>query len=772
MNLLILLFILTLIVIVSIFAIQGIKKGMKKVQLHSLSSNPKQQPDNHKVKLLQYTPYINDTTDGFALFQKDNNFFLVRKKTPNSFINLRDIYPSFKGVPIGLVLTEGTQYIGSDNQSYSFIIFSNDGKVYNPWSISHPWRRDFMYLPNQDPISVDGRPVSADGNHGLFNSGDPSSKILFRFYYSGYYIEEQECYSIGSITNTGAQACHNTKTTFPIPSTQVTSYYHIGNVLHAVSRDGWIYQLSNEWSPFIAWSNNNSNGGASVGLFPSLSFPSPSSINQKNNPILMGADYDNGVPIFLILENGTYFMVDRDNRKYDFRKAFKNQDVFPAGNILDLTKCGPGEYDFILLATDENLYGPTLQGQVKPVSDFTAVYPPQGDAIVTSITSTYQWIPTSHVSGYYNYLLVFLYDDGRWFEVQYNIATNTIGGLGQTDGVAGLWTSWPHVKSVLTSLPCSTCFKVSSFGWSVFIHDQNNPNNNIVYSINNPPESWVKMLYCSPNNDESGFASSTCAGLGSWKDNTEGLTGANAESALDYQGWLAYQDYGNDQGGKVIRKISLSQCLANNAQENVVVYDQNQSDCYTYSSLTQGDSYKDPTKVTFVRPSYDPYYLNRFCVKHNSSGKYMYWDFTDPDNQVLAMNDVCLYTNIPNLNLASTGDLKNLTKSMGAFWMSTGGNCLYNLNGAMTGSYLNSNLSLGQTCQGGMAYTGGTFTDGTSCLGWNGSSFTYNACDQSSQWTIEDIPCPPFTSTGYIFDYCGDSNITSQSHQQRGKRGK
>lgn len=779
MNILILVLLLAAIVAGALFAIKVVKKDLKKVSLTSPTSNPVQQPDNHKVKLLQYTPYVNDSTDGFAIFQKDNNFFLVRKSEPTSFVDLRDVYPSFKGKPIGIVLVDGDQYIGKDGKAYAFIVFSSDGKVYNPWSVSHPWRKDFMYLPNENPISIDGRPVSSQGTHGLFNNGDPAAGILFRFYYPGYYIEEQECIPGASPDpgNTNApQSCHNTKTSFPLPSAQATSFYHIGDSLFAVSRDGWIYQLLNgTWSHYIAWSANNNGGGSAVGLFPPLSFPSPQPLNpnQKTNPTLMGADFDHGVPIFLIYENGTYYMVDRDARKYNFRAAFKNQGVFPAGNIIDITKCGPGEYDLILLATDGNLYGPTLAGQMRAVSDFTSNYPPRQGAVVSSITSSYKWVPTSHASGYYNYNLIFLYSDGRWFEIGYDIANNVIGGLGQTDQVSGLWNSWPHVKSALATLPCSTCFKVSSFGWSIFISDPGNPKNNMVYSINNPPESWVKMLYCSPNDDESGFSTSTCAGLGSWKDNTDGATGANAEGAINYQGWLAYQDYGtltDTNPGVVTRKIPMAQCLSANPTAAAIVYDQNESDCFVYPSLTQGDSYKDPTKVTFIHPDYDPFYLNRFCVKHTPTGKYMYWDFTDPDNQKLAMNDVCLYTNIPNLQNASTGDLINLTKSMGAFWMSTGGNCLFNLNGAMTGSYLNTNMTLGMSCVGGMAFTGGTFTDGSSCLNWDGTSFSYGPCGGNSQFAIEDIPCPPFTSTGYIFDYCGGNQAQVGSHLGKGQR--
>jgi hypothetical protein len=761
MKILVLVILLIIVVVAALIALKLVKKDLKHVRLSSPTNTPVQQPDNHKVKLLQYTPYINDTTDGFAIFQQDNHFFLVRRKDPISFINLRDIYPSFKGKPIGIVLVNGTQYIGKDGQSYSFIVFSSDGKVYNPWTISHPWRKDFMYLPNENPISVDGRPVSGIGAHGLFNNGAPEAGVLFRFYYPGYYIEEQECVA-GAAPDSGntniPQACHNTKVLFPMPSAQTTSYYHIGNDMYAVSRDGWIYHLVGEtWTPYIAWISNKNNGGSSAGLFPVLTFPKsvPLTPSQKTDPLLMGADYDHGVPIFLIYENKSYYMVDRDARKYDFRAAFKNQGVFPAGNIVDITKCGPGEYDFILLATDGNLYGPTLPGQIKSISDFTSIYPPSSGSVVSSITSSYKWVPTSHASGYYNYTLIFLYNDGRWFEVQYNIAKNIIGGLGQTDQISGKWNSWPHVVSALKSLPCSSCFKVSSFGWSIFISDSTNPKNNLVYSINNPVESWVKMLYCSPNADESGYETSTCVGLGSWKDNVLGVTGANDESAVIYQGWLAYQDYGTRTDvnpGIITRKVSLSQCLNANQGSAAVVYDQNESDCHVYPSLTQADSYKDPTKITFIRPVDDPFYLNRFCVKH-SSGKYMYWDFTDPSSQKLAMNDVCLYTDIPDLQNASTGDLINLTKSMGAFWTSTG-DCLANLNGAVTGSYLNTDASLGMTCQGGMAYINGTFTDGTNCLKWDGTSFAYGTCDANAQWAIEDIPCPPFTSTGYIFDYC------------------
>ncbi len=745
-----LLLVILIVIILAYFLIRLIKKELKHVRLYGSSSNPVIQPGNYAVKLVQYAPNIYDPSKGFALFQKQTNYFLVSRNDPGTYIDIKTIYPSFTGKPVGLVVINGSQY-----QENSFIVFSSNGKVYNPFTISHNWRNDYLYLPNQNPIAVDGRPVDFSGSHGLFNSGNPSTGVLFRFYYSGYYIEEQACLP-GDAPDPGNTniplSCHNLQIEFPPLPSDAVSYYHIGTDLFALSKDGWIYQLIDQkWTPNTAWISNRNHGGSEFGLFAQLNLPDQKPSTKKNTPILMGADYDHGIPIFLILENGKYYMVDRDARKYDFRATFGNQNVFPDGNIVDITKCGEGEYDFIMLATDGNLYGPTLPGQIKSINDFTQFYPPDSNAVVSSITSSYKW---SHKL--YSYTLIFLYNDGKWFEIEYDIKKNQIGALGQTDQTSGLWTEWPHLQTVLRNIPCPTCIKLSSNGWSLFVQDSAVPSNNLVYSINNPPESWIQMLYCTPNSDESGFATSTCVGVGRWKDNTIGITGINGPATGSYLGLINYPEYGTDlDSDRVIRKIPLSECLIEGKNANVIMYDQNESDCHIYSKMSYTDTYKDPGKSIFVQSGYNPYFTNRFCVQHNSTGKYLYWDFTDPDNQYLGMNDVCIYNNIPNLADANTGDLINLTKSMGALWSSSGANCLYNLNGSLTGSYLDTTLGLGLECLGGMAYTGGKFTDGTNCLNYDGTNIKYGPCGSNdSSWNITPIPCPSFSSTGYIFNYC------------------
>lgn len=751
---------LGLIIVVLFLLLRRASRQLRKVGLYSNSPNPVQPSANTQMKMVQYAPLVQDTNDGIAIFSKGKEFYCVQRSSPSSYLSLREIYPSFKGIPIGLVLVPGTQ-MGSSG----LIVFSSDGKVYNPWTTSHPWRRDFLYLPTQNPISVDGRPVSTPGNHGLFNGGAPEAGILFRFYYSGYYVEEQECVNLPASgdpvvpgTTSTPQGCSNTQVPFSIPSVKVASFYHIGDTLYAVARDdGWIYQLNNGvWSQSIPWI---ANANSQTGLFPVLSFPDPVPSTTKNSPVLLGADYDGTVPIFLLNENGTTFLVDRHARKYDLRKAFRNQGVWPAGNILDFTKCGPGEYDYLLLVTDGNLYGPTLPGNLKAVSDFTSNYSAGNNPV--SITSSVKWIPRSQTSGYYNYFLVFLYATGEWFEIAYDIQSNTIGSVGQNDQTVGKWTSWPHVKNALSQLPCPSCFKVSSYGWSVFTVNPNNPgsnSDNMVYSINNPPEPWYSLLFCTPNSDQTDIAASACVGLGSWKDNDQGVTGANGGALSLPGGWVSYSDLGTDtvnNPGVVQYKIPLEQCLSQAGNYPAVVYDSVESDCHYYSSLIQGDAFKDPSKATFVRNNYDPYYRNRFCIQHVSSGKYLYWDFTDPDNQKLGMDDQCLYQ-VPDLSLASTGDIFNLTKSMGSFWSSTGNGCLQNMNGTLVGDFLNPDRTLGLVCNSNFFFQNGTFTDGKgNCLSWDGTNFNYGPNGCSDLWTITDIPCPAFSSTGYIYEYCG-----------------
>lgn len=724
--------VLVVILIGLVIAIVSFKKKLKVVSLSSKSPSPVQQPDNYKFKLLHYALSIDTAQDAYGIFQKKNEFYIVKANT-SSVYNIKDIYPAFKGRPVGFVVFP--QANGQDGTN-SFIIFSSDGKVYNPFTISHPWRRDFFYLPAENPISIDGRGISGNITNGLFNEN-----LLFRFYYTNYYIEEVGCALTGK-----NKSCTQNKVPFVHPPTSVNSYYQYDNILNCISSDGYIWTFTNnEWTQSLSW----------LRIFGNIILPESTPITSKDKLYLMGADYDNGVPVFLIYENGTRYLVDRSARKYDFTKACKSMGILPSENPIDFTKAGPGEFDYITLFSDRNIYGPTLQGFSKPVSDFEKVYPSiTKDDVLVSISSVNKWQFTDQNSGTFKYYLVLLYNSGKWFEIRYDIATDKILDLGQTDQTSGLWTQWPHVKKALSSLSPNQTYKVSSYGWSVFVFDQTNSNNNMVYSINNPPESWMQMLYCTPTDDGKGFQTSSCVGLGSWKDYT--WEGTGADSPVSYAGRITYQDYGTDvvsNPGTVTKKISLSDCISQNKGSPAIVYDENESDCHVYDSLFIKDSFKDPSKATFIDPAYDAAYQNRFCVKHVPSGKYLYWDFTDPNNQKLAMNDTCIYQNLVNLQDATTGDITNLQKSMGALWSTQGSQCLLNMNGAM-GGFLQQDKSLNVKCNGGFTYTNGTFTNGSSCLHSDGNAISYGSGCTDNEWLITSIPCPPFTSTGYVLSFC------------------
>lgn len=766
--------------IAAFYAIKSLVKKLKVVQLSASSDNPVQQPDHYKYKLLHYAFDITASGKTFGLFQTGNDFWLVDSSDISHPKNLRDIYPAFKGRPKGMVVIPGSQFNNS-----SFIIFSTDGKVYNPFSTSHPWRNDFLYLPNDDPISIDGRPLDNGISNGLFSGNGPNAAsaaegaILFRFYYPGYYIEETGCVQSGTDAADHPQctagscppikSCTSKKVPInPLPSANINSFSQYNGTLYGVSSDGGIYTTSGG-SPWVRESNWTT-------TFAGLSFTGPQTLaatkkaklKDSGNNIrlyLMGADYDDGIPIFLIYENGTRYIVDRHARKYDFFHFLKDQSIIGEGNPLDITKAGPGEYDYIVLYSDFNIYGPSLPGpnHSRPVSDFEAYYP--GVSKPISISSVNKWQNNTQNPGTYTfkYYLVFLYESGQWFEIQYDIASNTIGALGQTDQTSGSWKNWPHIASVLNKLnPSTQTFKLASLGWSIFVFDTTyNFANDMVYSINNPPESWIDMLLCTSTDDGNGgdkFKSSTCVGVGEWKDYIFSATGGGPPPVM--QGFNVYEDYGLDTDanpGTVTRKVSLQTCLANNQGANVVVYDQAESDCHVYTTLTMDNTTRDPTKSAFVSPAYDPTFQNRFCVKHKPSNKYLYWDFVDPDNQFLGLMDNCSY-NGPDVSAQASpaqSDVQNLQRALGAMWSltATGGvTGLRNLNGA-AGGFLTTSAQMSQTPDPHFNYINNNFTDGSgNCFHSDGTNFS-EGTTCGGEWAIEGIPCAP-NATGYMLTFC------------------
>lgn len=759
------------VVVILLLVIVILQRRLRWVQLSVKSGNPKSQPDQYKYKLLHYSPNVTDSSVSYGMFQKGNEYWLVNSKDITEIVNLRDLYPAFKGRPIGMVIVPGTQ-VGTS----AFLIFSSDGKVYNPFTVSHPFRRDFLYLPNEDPMAVDGRPLSSGVKNGLFSGGGPSAlttaegALLLRFYYNNHYIEESGCV-VGVDPGSSASAprsCKQKDIAFPHPNFRVVSYYQYAGSLYGISPDGYIYKCDGTaWTKDISW----------LTLFSGLTIPDsvPLAPSDRTKLYLMGADYDNGVPVFLIYENGKRYLVDRSARKYDFSEVFKNKGVLPPGNPLDFTKAGPGEFDYIALYNNGKIYGPSLPAEhshSRAVSDFTGLYPGTLTGSPSSVTSVNKWQSTGllgSMSYAYHYYLVFLYDSGQWFEVQYDIKSNTIIGLGQTDQISGKWTEWPHVKSALSGLSKTQTFKVSSFGWSVFVFDEaGNTGKNLVYSINEPPVSWLDMLYCTSKDNgdgTDGFKTDRCVGLGSWQNySLSQLVGASGTTG-SYQGFLVYEDLGVDidsNPGAVTRKISLDQCLQNNKNRNAVVYDQNESDCHVYDTLLKVDSLRDPTKNTFIAPGYDATYQNRFCVKHVPSNRYLYWDFTDPNNQHLSLMDQCIYSGNPNIltedpkTAGYTGDVQSLQRSLGAMWSLTGSGGLENMNGVMGGFLQGSDNTMKMSPDGNFYFMNGMFTNRAgSCFRSDGAHFNMQPCQQG-EWKIESIPCPNFISStgGYINQYC------------------
>ncbi len=781
-----------IIVIVLFIVFNAIKKRLRSIKLVAPTSAPVQQPPHYQYKLLHLSYDITASGKTFGLFQTGNDFWLVDSSDIQNPKDLREIYPSFTGRPKGMVVIPGKQFNNS-----SFIIFSSDGKVYNPFSISHNWRNDFLYLPNEDPISIDGRPLDTGIVNGLFSGNGAGATsvaegaILFRFYYQGYYIEENGCVLSGTDSTDHPQcngsscapikSCTSSKIQIsPHPPANINSFFKYAGKLYGISSDGSIYvsESGSSWSRDSHWTTtfsglSLSKGSTLKGSTLKGSTLKGSTLKGSTNTdklYLMGADYDDRVPIFLIYENGVRYIVDRHARKYDFFHFLQDQSVLTVGNPIDITKAGPGEYDYVVLYSDLNIYGPTLPGpsHSRPISDFESYYPGTNGKPV-SITSVNKWQnntndPTKYT---FNYYLVFLYDDGKWFEIQYDISKNVIGALGQSDQTSGLWTSWSHIVSAMSKYKSDTqTFKMSSHGWSIFIFDKTyNFSNDMVYSINNPPESWIDMLFCNSEDDGKGgdrFKSSTCVGVGEWKDYifSTGGTGSNGSNGEKYKGFYVYEDYGVDidsNPGTVSRKVSLDTCLSASAKANVVVYDQAESDCHAYDSLTISQTTRDPTKSIFVNPSFDAVFENRFCVKHIPTNKYMYWDFVDPDNQFMGLNESCTY-NGPDVSVQdnpSPTDVQNLQRALGAMWSftSTGGvSGLRNLNGAV-GGFLSPSASLVIDPGKGYTYRNNNLISGDGkCFTYNGNKF-----DESSvcggEWAIETVPCTS-SSTGYILNFC------------------
>lgn len=753
------------------FAVKYLKNKLRVSQVVSKSPVTLERPANFKHKLLHYSIDITSDSHAFGLFQRGRDFWIVNVHDQANPKNLRDLYPAFKGTPLGFITIPGKQ-IGNN----AFFVFSSDGKVYNPFSISHPWRSDFLFLPNENPISVDGRPLDSGIANGLFSGNGPAAAstaegaILFRFYYPGYYIEDSGCVASGTdaADHPGCtdckpiKSCTNTKVLYTYPPVGISSFYKFSGKLYGISSDGNIYVLDNgKWNIDSKWTSIFSN----IKYPETLSVSASKATNDRTKLYLMGADYDDGIPIFLIYEHGTRYIVDKHARKYDFFHFLSDKNITTVGNPLDITKAGNGEYDYIVLYSDGKVYGQTLgaeNGFSRNVSEFEKVYPDLGQSRVISISSVNKWQNNTADPGKFTfqYYLVFFYDNGKWFEVEYDIGTHFIGKLGQTDKTSGKWNEWDHVKKVLSNLKKNQTFKLASLGWSVFVFDlDKNYENDVVYSLNNPPENWIDMLFCTGDDE---IKTRTCVGVGEWKDYT--FTKPNPDNTKhapdQIHGFNIYEDYGVDidtMPGTVTRKISLEKCLTSNSKANAIIYDQAESDCHVYDTLGLNDTNRDPTKSAFINPAYDAAFQNRFCVKHKPTGKYLFWDFTDPDHQKLSFADTCSYSgpDVSTQDNPKPEDVASLQRVLGSMWSidSTGGVIgLRNLNGAL-GGYLIADGTMSPNPDGNFKYINNNFTNGSgTCFSSDGTTFKEgNQCN--GEWVIESIPCTDST-TGYLTQFC------------------
>ncbi len=691
--------------ILIVLTIWFLRKGLQSAissELKLLSSVNKSPSIENQYQLLFFFADLENNQETWGCFQDQGRYFLVRS-ADLSIHSIDEIAPGFRGRPLGIVYYQN-----------NFIIFSSDGYVYNPYSGSHPWRRDYFYLPYQDPISIDG--TLAQNGKGIFNAGK-NGDILFTFYYSGYSISEQIC--VQPFNNLPEMKCPNVQTSYPLPPVQVRSYSRIGGVLTAVGVNGFLYILEgNSWNQSIQWTT----------IFGQLAFP----VHQKSNSrglTLLGADFDDGVPIFVIQDSGKVLLIDRAGRK-------KSLQV-PADQIVDFTRSGPNDPDTFLLLKGNVLFNP-FTNKTRKVSEFETLFSSPINEACSSISRIRKWQPDLLASSSTRKdFLIFFYPSGKWFEIHYDSVNDKIEELGESYVTSGLWTNFEHLQNQSLSGA-----KLSAYGWSAFLTSGQ------VISFHTTPVVWSTLLYCLPDSDDN--LPDTCVG----KSDTSvpELTRANEIFSTKTIGnYKVYEDLGIDVStliaDLIVRKVSFARATQIATQNNweFFVYDANECNGHYFHSLLKKQTFPLIEMSVFARSDMEANFLNRFCLQ-NSDGKYLYWDFTNPNSQFLGTKDTCL----PNLtqdytgsNLTATG-VAEAQKGMGAIWSFDSG-AIKNINAAV-GGFLQTDLTLGGRSD--FRIVNSLLQSQNGCLDKD-LKLLSTGC---ANWTLEKLNCP--SSTGYILNYC------------------
>lgn len=655
---------------------------------------------------------LNDNTNIFALFEEEGRYWLYSEDLQES-VELLDLYPSFRGKVEGIVAVDAS-YVGKPSQFNNtvFFLWSSDGKVYNPITISHDYRENALFLPLD---------MTLIGVEGILTTGMTQSFPKLRFRYTtskGIVYEEALCsfQSMEGIVGRNERVCPNTESLISIPTFPFLS---ISKGKFLTGTDGWIYE-GPSWTKYLNWKE----------WYAQVPSPIPPSYPKTEGSIILGADFHNEYPIFLLEEGGILYLVDAESRKYNFRKMFRQVDVLPVGGIIDIASVGINEYDYLVAATDGYLYSPILPQQRLKIQDLTSI-----SSRLISISGIRKYIADELC-----FFVVFFFENGQWIERALTLETGTIGPYGDSG------TNW---KAWIGEPIEGDRYFLSSYNWTVFVLNDNEPSRSYVYSRNDPRYVLYDILKCA-SDEEGNRITPYCVGKRRMVQTTIPPNTVHEPSTSTSRTPLF-----------TFTKISRAECLAK-LNNNAVVYNNNTCDCSVYEYVRQEEAVYDPTAELYYDESLSFLYKNVFCMK-GTNNKYLYWDFK---NSTLALKDVCVFEG----PLEAENDAEHL-KTLGSMWRlgtytDNQTEYLENINSG-SGGFMNTNLKLQMKFKDGdealffrYDIPSKQFRNGTKCLD---PSLTLKTCDSTTTWNLHRVPCPSYLEEepgdlenmyGYIKSFC------------------
>ena len=763
-------------------------------------SQPASQNPAYNIKLRGFSYDIADITQKYAILEKNNVFYIVDSN--NSLKNITDLYPTFHGKPIDMVVNKGEIYIFSDN-----------GMVYNPLNYSQLISQNWMHLPYlpQFLIGVD----ATESVNGKIFGYDKSlqSGLNFIFYYSTgsnniTYIDT-DCtpgttpnYCTPGTTyctsnsNQPNFSCTYTQGTFIVPKLggKINAISHTQEgTLYFVS-DGNIYNqygvMPEPWYP--SYQNVN---------YPTTLLKATKSISFANTDTearfqLMGVDNQETVPYFIVNQSGIYYIVTPGNAKLPLTTVYPASQ-FPfvtgyIGNLIDMTKLSTDEYDYLLLVVSDdyyfiNKYFPN-QGVIR-LSDIEKqyIYPNGRPSAPKGLTHILSFLKGNK--------LVIFYENGDWFSLLYtrnNDKSNfQITGLDleysyRSSGGNDVnpnqipWNQWDNIKNAVSQFGSlqnlyQKLLGVSSYNWTFYFRsideDKGDTIDGSSFAFDQQPQQWKVNIQNS--------------GLGSWQNisfdewqNVNGQatyvgTGQNYQYPSDLlntiqQTFTMFPNFSITSGkGKIIGTFyaitfenAWSQVQKNSACVSFE-YDRIMKKLVLYSFCYENTEIHDFDSDLFVLTSWLPTFTNRFCVQHKPSGKFLYWDFSpstgNPDDMKLGLTDSCIYTQaLPPVSTDPNSDYQKqlaiAKQSLGGLWSfsstlddtnPSNGVCLQNLNPSLSGnSSLQNDLKLHTDCgTETWNFANGTISYNNQCITSDGTNISMGNCNRG-EWVIYQIPCP------------------------------